>query len=109
MVTYQGFAKDLRALAAMLDRAALDLPMPQYADQGLAIDIHVAEERDVLSAVGALNTQVSRRNGHTTTQADIGTVHLRFVHVTDTAMAAHTAKMAYAARMAYAATMPVSA
>jgi hypothetical protein len=36
-------------------------------------------------------------------QTDIGTVHLRFVHVTDTAMAAHRAKMAYAA------TMPASA
>lgn len=99
MVTFHDYAKDLRILADLFDTNADDLPLPQYSGQGLGVDIHVAEARDVLTASEALTTQVSRRNGHTTTQTDVGTIHLRFIHVTDTAMAAHSAKMAYAATM----------
>ena len=99
MVTYQDYAKDLRTLAAMLDHAADDLPLPQYAGQGLTIDIHVAEATDVLTAATALNTQVSRVDGHTTTYVGIDTVHLKFVHVSDAVMAEHVARMAYARTM----------
>jgi hypothetical protein len=102
MVTYQDFAKDLRTLAAMLDHLAPDLPLPQYAYQGLSIGIHVAEALDVVQAAKALETEVEIRGGHTTTDADIDTVHLSFVHVSDAVMAEHDL------RQAYARTMPVA-
>ena len=99
MVTYQDFAQDLRTLAAMLDHLAPDLPLPQYANQGLSIGIHVREAADVLAASDALHTQVDVSNGHTTTDVDIDTVHLSFVHVSDDAMARHDARQAYARRV----------
>ena len=103
MVTYQDYAKDLRALADLLDTIAADLPLPQYAGQGLTIGIHVAEAIDVVQAAKALETEVEIRGGHTTTDVDIDTVHVSFIHVSVDAMAEHNL------RQAYAKTMPVTA
>ena len=101
MVTYHDYAKDLRALADILD--VTTLPLPKYPQQGLSIDIHVASSDDVEQAAWTLGARANSSNGHTTLVVDLDTVHLKFVHVDDAAKAAHQA------RMTYAATMPASA
>jgi len=102
MVTYQDYAKDLRVFADLLDTHTSDLPLSRYAGQGLTIGIHVAEAIDVVQAAKALETEVEIRGGHTTTDVDIDTVHVSFIHVSDDAMAK------YDLRQAYAKTMPAS-
>jgi hypothetical protein len=103
--TYADYAADLRALADILDDAGYRLPLPRYPSQGLDIQIHTASHLDVDQAAKILDVPTSRPkgSGHTTANLDVGTVHVRFVHVSDAAMAAHTAKMAYAAKMSTAA------
>ena len=102
MVTYQDYAKDLRALADLLDEGDGRLPLPHYPGQGLDIMIHTASHLDIDQAAKILDVPTLRVHGHTTSALDIGTVHVKFVHVDPAAMAKHTA------RMAYAATMPAS-
>jgi len=102
MVTYQDYAKDLRALADLLDTHTSDLPLPKYANQGLTIDIHAAEAIDVVQAAKTLGSKVEIRRGHTTADVEIDTAHLRFIHINGDAMAE------FNLRQAYAKTMPVA-
>ena len=96
MVTYQDYAKDLRTLAAMLDHLAYRLPLPKYPEQGLDIQIHTASHLDIDQAAKILDVPTLRVHGHTTSVLDVGTVHLKFVHVNATATAAYKARMARA-------------
>lgn len=102
MVTYHDYARNLRALAGILDGLDGRLPLPRYPEQGLDIQIHVASHLDVDQAAGILDVPTRLHNGHTTTTLDVGTVTLGFVHVNDAAMAE------YKARQDYARTMQVS-
>ena len=97
MTDYRDYAKDLRELADVLESNALDLPLPRYDNVPLTIDIHVAEQDEPVYAAAALGvTPKISVTGHTTATVRIGTVELKFVHITDTAMAAHHARMARA-------------
>ena len=97
--SYRLFAADLYTLADTLENNADDLPLPKYPKQGLSIEIHVAFANDVFEAARVLNVDTEIRAGHTTAQLDVGTIHLRFVHVEDAAMAAHKTRQAFAATM----------
>jgi hypothetical protein len=94
--TYTHYAADLRALADRLDDSGYRLPLPKYPDQGLSIDIHTASHLDVDQAAGILDVETRLRNGLTTAEFNVGTVHVHFVHVDAAAMAKHTARMARA-------------
>ena len=98
--TYASYAADLRVLADRFDALDGRLPLPRYPEQGLDIQIHVASHLDVDQAAGILDLPARLHNGHTTTAFDVGTVHVKFVHVNA------AAKAQYNARQAYAATMP---
>jgi hypothetical protein len=97
MVTYHDYAKDLRALADILD--VTTLPLPKYPEQGLSVDIHVASRSDVEQATRTLDAKANYRNGHTTLMVDFETVHLKFIHIAGAAMAAHRVRQDFAATM----------
>ena len=99
MVTYHDYAKDLRALADLFDTHADDLPLPHYAEQGLDIQIHVAELADVSQAAKALDVQISDKI-NPSVDVDVESVSLRFVWVAP----AQQAK--WQTRQDFAATMP---
>jgi hypothetical protein len=101
-MNYRDFAKDLRALADLLDATATDLPLPQY-DIPLDITIHVTEAQDVFDAALALGVEANvTDSGHSTATRHVDSVDLRFLHITADAM------VKYNARAEYARTMPVS-
>jgi len=97
--TYADYATDLRHLADLLDSAGYRLPLPRYLHQGLEIMIHTASNLDVDQAAKILDVPTNQSHGHTTAELNVGTVHVRFVHVDAASMAAHKARMAYAATM----------
>jgi len=94
--TYGDFARDLRVLANHFDALDGRLPLPHYPGQGLEIMIHTASHLDVDQAAKILDVPTLRVHGHTTSVLDVGTVHLKFVHVDAAAMAAYKARMARA-------------
>jgi hypothetical protein len=99
MVTYHDYAKDLRALADLLDTHTSDLPLPKHANQGLTIAIHTAEAIDVVQAAKTLGVEIEIRRGHTTADVEIDTVHLGFIHINGDAMAEFNLRQAYAKTM----------
>ena len=94
MTTYGQYAKDLRALAAVFDTLGTRLPLPHYPDQGLSVDIHVAESADVFQAGRALNAEV-KETSTTTAGSNFGTVHLRYVHISAASMTKFEAAESY--------------
>ena len=97
--TYDDYARDLRTLAAHFVILADRLPLPRYPEQGLGIDVYMASHLDVDQAAKILGVPTGRHNGYTTAKFGTGTVKLRFIHVSDTAMAEYNARQAYAATM----------
>ena len=98
--SYRLFVADLHTLADTLSHLEDWLPLPRYPEQGLSIEVYVASARNVVVAATALDVKAHRSDtGHTTAQLDVGTIHLRFVHVEDAAMAEHRTREAFAATM----------
>ena len=99
-LTYGDYAADLRLLADILASHADYLPLPRYPEQGLSIDIHVESAEDIDEAGEVLDMTVTHKdNGHTTGEFRVASVELRFVHVSDAAMAEHKVRQAWARTM----------
>lgn len=98
-MNYRAFARDLHALADLLDATAADLPEPKYHIP-LSIGIHCAEAVDVAQAAKALGVDAKvTPAGHSTATLRIDSVEFQFIHITDAAMAAHNARAEYARTM----------
>lgn len=97
---YTDFARDLRRLADLFEAHADDLPLPKFAGQSVDFDIHTAEALDVLAAASALGSSVKVHDEHTTTTVDLGSVRLRFVHVSDEAMSRYNRRQSLLKGMA---------
>ena len=99
---YHAFASDLRAVAALLDVEAFDLPAPLYPWQGLRIDVVLGSPEAIDQAAKTLGVTAEHTDtGHHHATLVNGLVRVDFQHVDAAGMAA------YSATPAYADTMPV--
>ena len=100
MTTYTDFATSLMCLADLLSDHADDLPLPRFANQSIDFDVHVSEARDVITAAKALDAPIAVSDEHTTATVDLGSVRLRFVHISDAAMSRYHKRQALLAKVA---------